>query len=80
MTHTRHYNDYEWKSSNQDGTDSRIAQKIIDIGLAKNFIALAVGMLNNPCCDLDGEVGRYAYHMQAIKRKAVHEIEEENEE
>ena len=77
MTHTRHYKDYEYMRSNGDGEDSKVAQKIIDMGLAKNFIAITVGMLDDYRCDLDGHVAYYANDLQAIKRKAVHELEEE---
>lgn len=48
-------------------------------GFAKNFIAIALGMLEDPFCDLDGRVSRYANDMDALKRKAVHELDEMRE-
>lgn len=57
-------------------TDTQIAQRIIDDGLGKNFITIALGMLKDPCCDLDGRVSKYANDMAALKRRAVHELEE----
>lgn len=56
-----------------------IADRIIEMGKAKDFIAIAIGMLNDPCCDLDGRVSRYARDMDAIVRRAEHELDEEDE-
>lgn len=61
-------------------THTEIANKIIDMGMARNFIAIAIGMLENRYCDLDGWVGKYAKDMDAIKRKAMHELDEEADE
>lgn len=58
-------------------THTAIANRIIEMGLGKNFISIALGMLNDPYCDLDGRVSKYANDMAAIARKAEHELEEE---
>ena len=60
-------------------THTQIAQKIVDMGKGVDFIAIAIGMLSNIHCDLDGWVGYYARDMQALKRKAIHTLEEEKE-
>lgn len=57
-------------------TDSEIAEYMILSGFAKNFITIALGMLDNPFCDLNGRVSRYANDMDALKRKAIHELDE----
>jgi len=57
-----------------------VADKIIEMGKAKDFITIAIGMLNNPRCDLDGAVGKYANDMDAIVRRAEHELDEEEKE
>lgn len=60
-------------------THTQIAQKVIDMGYGVNFIAVAIGMLTDIYCDLDGWVGKYANDMEAIARKAVHTLAEEEE-
>ena len=57
-----------------------IANKIVEMGKAKDFIAIAIGMLKDPFCDLNGRVGRYANDMDAIVRRAEHELDEEADE
>ena len=60
-------------------THMQIAQRIIDMGKGADFIAIALGMLNDVRCDLDGKVGVYANNMNAIARKAIYELLEEEE-
>ena len=57
-------------------THTQIAQKIVDMGEGVDFIAIAIGMLSDIRCDLDGWVGRYARDMDALRRKAIHSLEE----
>lgn len=59
-------------------TDTQIANKIIEIGKAKDFICICLGMLHDYRCDLDGSVSMYANDMDAIARKAIHLLNEEN--
>ena len=58
-------------------TYTRIAEHMVEAGYAENFIAIALGMLNDGNCDLDGRVSKYANDMAALMRKAIHEMEEE---
>ncbi len=60
-------------------TRTQIAQKIVDMGKGVDFIAIAIGMLSDIRCDLDGKVGYYANDMQALERKAIHLLEEVND-
>ena len=60
-------------------THMQIAQRIVDMGKGADFIAIALGMLNDVRCDLDGKVGYYANNMNAIARKAIYELLEEKE-
>lgn len=58
-------------------THTQIAQKIIDMGCGVGFITIAIGMISNKYCDLDGHVGDYASNMKAIARKAIYTLQEE---
>ena len=60
-------------------THMQIAQRIVDMGKGADFIAIALGMLNDVRCDLDGKVRVYANDMNAIARKAIYELLEEEE-
>ena len=60
-------------------THMQIAQRIVDMGKGADFIAIALGMLNDVRCDLDGKVRVYANDMNAIARKAIYELLEEKE-
>ncbi len=60
-------------------THTQIAQKIIDMGYGVGFITIAIGMISNNRCDLDGKVGEYASDMEAIARKAIYTLQEEKE-
>lgn len=60
-------------------THTQIAQKIVDMGYGVDFITIAIGMLSNQRCDLDGKVGEYASDMEAIARKAIYTLQEEKE-
>lgn len=57
-------------------THSEIAEYMVLSGYAKNFIAIALGMLDDRNCDLNGWTAKYANDMQALKRKAIHELDE----
>lgn len=57
-------------------THSKIAEQMVLSGYAKNFIAIALGMLDDRDCDLNGKIARYAGNMDALKRKAIHELDE----
>lgn len=57
-------------------THSEIAEYMVLSGYAKNFIAIALGMLDDTDCDLNGWTAKYANDMDALKRKAVHELNE----
>ena len=59
-------------------TDTQIANKIVEIGKAKDFICICLGMLGDISCDLDGHIATYANDMDALKRKAIHLLDEEN--
>ena len=58
-------------------THTPIAQKIIDMGYGVGFITIAIGMISNKHCDLDGWVGEYASNMKANARKAIYTLQEE---
>ena len=58
-------------------THTKIAEHMIEAGYAKDFIAIALGMLDDPRCDLDGRVSDYANDLAALMKKAIHEMEEE---
>lgn len=60
-------------------THTQIAQKIVDMKKGVEFIAIAIGMLSDISCDLDGRVSYYARDMQALKRKAIHSLKEEED-
>lgn len=60
-------------------THTKIAQKIIDMGYGVKFIAIAIGMLSDRDCDLNGQVGYYVKDMDAITRKAIHTLIEDKE-
>jgi hypothetical protein len=49
------------------------------MGYGVGFITIAIGMISNKYCDLDGHVGDYASNMKAIARKAIHTLQEEEE-
>ena len=58
-------------------TDTAIARHISQSEYCVNFIAIALGMLKDRNCDLNGHIAAYANDMSALKRKAIHEMEEE---
>lgn len=60
-------------------THTQIAQKIIDMGSGVGFITIAIGMISDMRCDLDGRVSKYASDMEAIARKAIYTLREEKE-
>ena len=55
-------------------TYTKIAEHMIDAGYAKDFITIALQMLDNPYCDLNGRVGGYANDMLALKERALNEM------
>ena len=57
-------------------THTRIAEHMIEADYAKNFITIALGMLNDRNCDLNGRTAKYANDMAALMKKAIHEMEE----
>ena len=57
-----------------------IADKISEMGEAREFIIIAIGMLNDSRCDLDGPNAMYANDMDDIVRRAEHELDEEEKE
>lgn len=67
----------EYQRAYEKYWDMDIAKKIVDMGLGANFIAIGIGMVNDDRCDLDGAVGKYASAMQALVRKALYALEEE---
>ena len=58
-------------------TDMAIARHIAGSKYCINFIAIALGMLKDRECDLNGHIVAYADDMSALKRKAMHEMEED---
>ena len=58
-------------------SDTAIARHISESKYSVNFIAIALGMMNDRECDLNGRIAVYVNDMSALKRKAIHEMEEE---
>lgn len=68
----------EYQKAYAKYSDMDIARKIVDMGLATNFIAIGIGMVNNSRCDLDGAISQYANGMSDLVRKALYALEEED--